>query len=56
MKGKLVHAGGCLVLLLLIGKLQDLTSSWLEFFEILLFLISCTGIHVTATGLEPRTT
>ena len=56
MKDKLVDAGARLVLLLLIGRLQDLTSSCLKFFEILLFLISYTGLHVTATGLEPGTT
>ena len=41
MKDKLVHAGAPLVLLFLIRKLQDLTSSCLKVFEILLFFGSC---------------
>ena len=51
MKGKLVHAGAPLVLLFLIGRLQDLTSSCSKLFEILHFLNSYMGLSVR----KPRT-
>ena len=47
----MIHAGTPLALLLLIGRLQELTSSCLKLFEILLFLISYTRLSVP----KPRT-
>ena len=38
-----------MVLLMLIGRLEDLTISYSKLFEILLFLISCTGLFVRKT-------
>ena len=51
MKGKLVHAGAPLVLLFPIGRLKDLTRSCSKLFEILLFLISYTGLHASRTRI-----
>ena len=48
-KHKLVHAGAPLVLLFLIGRLEDLTSYCLKLVEILLFSISCTGLSFQKT-------
>ena len=49
MQGKLVHARAPLVLLFLIGRLQDLISSCSKLFEILLFLLSYTRLSVPET-------
>ena len=46
MKDKLVHAGAPSALLFLIRKLQDLTSSCLKVFEILLFSDSSMRLSV----------
>ena len=52
MKGKLVHTGAPLVLLFLIGGLEDLTSSSSKLFAILLFLISYWTIKASQNLLE----
>ena len=49
MKDELVHAGAPLIILLLIRKLQGLTSSYLKVFEILLFSDSYTRFSVPRT-------
>ena len=48
---KLVQAGAVLVLFFLIGKLEDLTSSYSKLFEKLLFLKCYTGFFVPKTRL-----
>ena len=49
MKDKLAHAGAPLVHLFLIRELQDLTSSWLKVFQILLFSDSYTRFSIPET-------
>ena len=48
-KDKFVHSGAPLVLLFLIVRLEDLTTSYSELFETLLFLINYTGLCVPKT-------
>ena len=48
---KLVHPGAPSVLLFLIGKLQDLTSSYSKLIEILIFFKCNTGLSVPKTGI-----
>ena len=52
MKGKLVQTGAPFVLLFLIGRLEDLTSSGSKLFAILLFLISYWTIKAFQNPLE----
>ena len=49
MKDKFVHAGAPVLLLFLISKLQDLTSSYLKVFEIFLFSYSYTRFSFPKT-------
>ena len=48
---KLDHAGASAVLPLLIGKLQDLTSSYSKLIEILIFLKCYTELSVPKTRI-----
>ena len=52
---KLVHAGASLVLFFLIGKLQNLTSSFLKIFEIFIFLNYYTVLSVQKTRVFEMT-